>query len=115
MAFAAYLSIGLPNALVLAVTMAGVLEAVPMMGQLLGPFQRRWLPLDLLSVKSWSGWSVTASFAIQPVESGLMVPRVMRKAVDGVNPFRFPAGDFCLQLFLSAFRHADRRSPWRPS
>ena len=46
MALLAYLLIGLPNALVLAL-IAGVLEAVPMIGPLLGAFPPRWLRCPL--------------------------------------------------------------------
>ena len=83
MALAAYLLIGLPNALVLAV-LAGVLEAVPMIGPLLGAVPAALVALSLSPMKMV--WVIVASIAIQQVENSLLVPRVMRKAV-GVNPF----------------------------
>jgi predicted PurR-regulated permease PerM len=83
MALAAYLLIGLPNALVLAV-LAGVLEAVPMIGPLLGAVPAALVALSLSPMKLV--WVIVASIAIQQVENSLLVPRVMRKAV-GVNPF----------------------------
>ena len=83
MALAAYLLIGLPDALVLAV-LAGVLEAVPMIGPLLGAVPAALVALSLSPMKLV--WVIVASIAIQQVENSLLVPRVMRKAV-GVNPF----------------------------
>ena len=83
MALVAYLLIGLPDALVLAV-LAGVLEAVPMIGPLLGAVPAALVALSLSPMKLV--WVIVASIAIQQVENSLLVPRVMRKAV-GVNPF----------------------------
>ncbi len=83
MALAAYLLIGLPNALVLAL-LAGLLEAVPMIGPLLGAVPAALVALSLSPMKLV--WVIVASIAIQQVENSLLVPRVMRKAV-GVNPF----------------------------
>jgi predicted PurR-regulated permease PerM len=83
MALLSYVLIGLPNALVLAL-MAGVLEAVPMIGPLLGA-----LPAALVAFSIAPGklvWVLVATIVIQQVENSLLVPRVMRKAV-GVNPF----------------------------
>ena len=53
MALVAYLLIGLPNALVLAL-LAGVLEAVPMIGPLLGAIPPRWLRCPS-RLPSWFG------------------------------------------------------------
>ncbi len=78
-----YSLIGLPNALVLAI-FAGVLEAVPMVGPLLGA-----IPAVLVALSIGSGkliWVIVATVVIQQVENNLLAPRVMRKAV-GVNPF----------------------------
>src|SRR3990172_266881 len=83
MALFAYLLIGLPNALVLALA-AGVLEAVPMIGPLLGAIPAAVIALSIAPSKLL--WVVVATLAIQQLENGLLVPRVMRKAV-GVNPF----------------------------
>ena len=83
MALASYLLIGLPNALVLAL-IAGVLEAVPMIGPLLGAVPAALVALSLGPDKLI--WVIVASVIIQQLENSLLVPRVMRKAV-GVNPF----------------------------
>jgi len=83
MALAAYLLIGLPNALVLALV-AGVLEAVPMIGPLLGAIPAAVIALSIAPSKLV--WVIVATLVIQQVENSVLVPRVMRKAV-GVNPF----------------------------
>jgi predicted PurR-regulated permease PerM len=83
MAWVAYLLIGLPNALVLAL-LAGVLEAVPMVGPLLGAIPAAVIALSIAPSKLV--WVIVATIVIQQVENSLLVPRVMRKAV-GVNPF----------------------------
>jgi predicted PurR-regulated permease PerM len=83
MALVAYLIIGLPNALVLALV-AGVLEAVPMIGPLLGAIPAVVIALSIAPSKLV--WVIVATLVIQQMENSLLVPRVMRKAV-GVNPF----------------------------
>jgi len=83
MALAAYLLIGLPNALVLAL-MAGVLEAVPMIGPLLGAIPAALVAFSIAPDKLI--WVIVATVVIQQLENSLLVPRVMRRAV-GVNPF----------------------------
>ena len=83
LALVAYVLIGLPNALVLAL-MAGVLEAVPMVGPLLGAIPAVLVALSIAPAKLV--WVVVATVVIQQLENSLLVPRVMRKAV-GVNPF----------------------------
>ncbi len=83
MALVAYLLIGLPNALVLALV-AGVLEAVPMIGPLLGAIPAALVALSIAPAKLV--WVIVATVVIQQVENSLLVPRVMSKAV-GVNPF----------------------------
>ena len=83
MALVAYLLIGLPNALVLALV-AGVLEAVPMIGPLLGAIPAAVIALSIAPSKLV--WVIVATIVIQQLENSLLVPRVMRKAV-GVNPF----------------------------
>jgi predicted PurR-regulated permease PerM len=83
MALVAYLFIGLPNALVLAFA-AGVLEAVPLVGPLLGAVPAAVIALSIAPSKLV--WVIIATLVIQQLENILLVPRVMRKAV-GVNPF----------------------------
>ncbi|HEU0295380.1 MAG TPA: AI-2E family transporter [Anaerolineales bacterium] len=83
MALLAYLLIDLPNALVLAL-MAGVLEAVPMIGPLLGAIPAALVALSIAPDRLV--WVIVATVVIQQLENSLLVPRVMRKAV-GVNPF----------------------------
>ena len=83
MALLAYLLIGLPNALVLAL-LAGVLEAVPMIGPLLGAIPAALVALTIGPDKLI--WVIVATVVIQQLENTLLVPRIMRRAV-GVNPF----------------------------
>jgi len=83
MALIAYLLIGLPNALVLALV-AGILEAVPMVGPLLGAIPAALVALSIAPSKLV--WVVVSTIIIQQLENSLLVPRVMRKAV-GINPF----------------------------
>jgi predicted PurR-regulated permease PerM len=91
MALVAYLLIGLPNALLLAL-MAGVLEAVPMIGPLLGAVPAAMIALSIAPVRLI--WVVVATVVIQQLENSFLVPRVMRKAV-GVNPFVTLLAFFC--------------------
>ena len=83
LALIAYLLIGLPNALVLAL-IAGVLEAIPMIGPLLGAVPAALVALSIAPGKLI--WVIVATLVIQQVENSLLVPRIMKKAV-GVNPF----------------------------
>jgi predicted PurR-regulated permease PerM len=83
MALIAYRLIGLPNALVLAL-IAGVLEAVPMIGPLLGAVPAALVALSIAPDRLI--WVIVATVVIQQVENSLLVPRIMKKAV-GVNPF----------------------------
>jgi predicted PurR-regulated permease PerM len=83
MALVAYLLIGLPNALVLAL-LAGVFEAVPMIGPLMGAIPAGVIALSIGPSKLI--WVIVATIIIQQLENSLLVPRVMRKAV-GINPF----------------------------
>ncbi|HCC79234.1 MAG: hypothetical protein A2X25_15405 [Chloroflexi bacterium GWB2_49_20] len=78
-----YLLIGLPNALLLAF-LAGVLEAVPMVGPLLGAIPAAAVALSIAPAKLV--WVIVSTVIIQQLENSLLVPRVMHKAV-GVNPF----------------------------
>jgi predicted PurR-regulated permease PerM len=83
MALVAYWLIGLPNALVLAF-IAGVMEAVPLIGPLLGAIPAALVGLSLGPDKLV--WVIVATVIIQQLENSLLVPRVMRRSV-GVNPF----------------------------
>lgn len=83
MALIAYLLIGLPNAFVLALV-AGLLEAIPMVGPLLGAIPAAIIAFSLSPVKLI--WVIVATLIIQQLENSILVPRVMRKAM-GVNPF----------------------------
>lgn len=83
MALIAYLLIGLPNAFVLAL-IACVLEAVPMIGPLLGAVPAVLVGLSL--GPEYAIWVIAATIVIQQLENSLLVPRIMNKAV-GVNPF----------------------------
>ena len=82
MSLAAYLAIGLPGALFLAVV-AGVLEAVPMLGPVLGAVP----PLMVAASEEPQKiiWVLLAAVAIQQTENYFLVPRIMDKSV-GVNP-----------------------------
>jgi hypothetical protein len=73
----------LPYPLVLALV-AGVMEAVPMVGPLLGAIPAAVIALSIAPSKLV--WVIVATIVIQQVENIVLVPRVMRKAV-GVNPF----------------------------
>ena len=83
LALIAYLIIGLPNALVLALV-AGALEAVPMIGPTLGAIPAGLIALSISPSKLI--WVIVATVIIQVLENNFLVPRIMRKAV-GVNPF----------------------------
>jgi len=83
LALVAYMVIGLPYPLVLALV-AGVMEAIPMVGPLLGAIPALIIALSIAPSKFV--WVIVATIVIQQLENSLLVPRVMRKAV-GVNPF----------------------------
>jgi predicted PurR-regulated permease PerM len=83
MALISYTLIGLPNALVLALV-AGVMEAVPLIGPLLGAVPAALVALSIGSDRLI--WVILATVVIQQLENSLLVPRIMKKAV-GVNPF----------------------------
>jgi predicted PurR-regulated permease PerM len=82
MAFAAYLLIGLPNALLLAV-FAGLLEAVPIIGPFLGAVPAIIVGLSVSPVTAL--WVILATAIIQQLENSLLVPRVMKRTI-GVRP-----------------------------
>ena len=83
MALVAYWLIGLPYVLVLAFV-AGIMEAVPLIGPLLGAIPAALVALSLGPDKLI--WVIVATVVIQQLENSLLVPRIMRQAV-GVNPF----------------------------
>jgi predicted PurR-regulated permease PerM len=78
----AYLLIGLPNALVLAI-IAGVLEAVPTVGPVLGAIPALLVALSTDPTKVIL--VLIATGIIQLLENNLLVPRVMDRSV-GVHP-----------------------------
>jgi predicted PurR-regulated permease PerM len=83
MALVGYLFIGLPNVLVLALVV-GVMEAVPMVGPLLGALPAALVALSISPDKLF--WVIVITVIIHQSENYLLAPRIMRKAV-GVNPF----------------------------
>lgn len=83
LALIAYLIIGLPYVLVLAL-IAGIMEAVPILGPILGAVPAGLVALSIAPDKLI--WVIIATVIIQQLENNLLVPRVMRRAV-GVNPF----------------------------
>jgi predicted PurR-regulated permease PerM len=82
MALIAYLSIGLPYALVLAV-IAGLLEIVPLFGPLLGAAPAFAIALSIDPTKAV--WVAISGIAIHGLENYVLAPRVMRHSV-GVHP-----------------------------
>ncbi len=81
LSFVAYLLIGLPYALVLAI-IAGVLEAVPIVGPTLGA-----IPAILVALSggvTTAVWTAVAAALIQLLENHLLVPRIMGRSA-GVN------------------------------
>ena len=77
----AYVIIGLPYALVLAI-IAGILEAVPIFGPILGA-----IPALLVALSTEPGkalWVIGATAVIQGLENYLLVPGVMKRSV-GIN------------------------------
>ncbi len=81
MAFIAYMIIRLPYAFSLGV-IAGVLEAVPMIGPVLGAIPAVLLAMAIAPNKLF--WVIIATIVIQQLENNLLVPRVMDRSV-GVN------------------------------
>jgi len=81
-AFIAYLLIGLPFTLVLAI-FAGVMEMVPIFGPALGAIPALLVALSLDPSKAV--WVVVATGIIQMLENAVLVPRIMKHSL-GVNP-----------------------------
>lgn len=77
----AFVLIGLPNAILLAV-LAGILEAVPYIGPIATAVLAVSLTIAQSPEKLW--WVVGACIAIQQVENAVLVPRIMGRTV-GVN------------------------------
>jgi predicted PurR-regulated permease PerM len=78
----AFLALGLPNALLLAI-FAGLMEAVPLLGPIIGT-----VPAALVgySVSPATALGVVVAMAIiQQLENQLLVPRVMKRSL-GINP-----------------------------
>ena len=82
LAFVAYLLIGLPYTLVLAI-FAGVLEMVPIFGPALGAIPALLVALSVAPGKAI--WVVVATIVIQLLENAILVPRIMKNTM-GVNP-----------------------------
>jgi predicted PurR-regulated permease PerM len=81
-AFIAYLLIGLPYTLVLAI-FAGVMEMVPVFGPALGAVPALSVALSVHPEKAI--WVVVATVLIQMLENVFLVPRIMKSST-GVNP-----------------------------
>jgi predicted PurR-regulated permease PerM len=81
-AFIAYLLIGLPYLLVLAI-FAGVMEMVPIFGPALGAIPAFFVALSIDPSKAI--WVVVATAVIQLLENAVLVPRIMKHSM-GVNP-----------------------------
>ena len=81
-AYVAYLLIGLPYALVLAL-FAGLMEAVPVFGPIIGAIPAALIALSISPDKAI--WVVVSTSLIQTAENHLLVPLVMNRSV-GVNP-----------------------------
>lgn len=81
LALIAYVIIGLPYALLLAI-LAFIFEAVPMIGPALGAIPAIIIALTVSPEKAI--WVIVATIVMQQLENNLLVPRVMDKQV-GVN------------------------------
>ena len=81
MSLIAYLLIGLPHAVVLAI-LAGILEAVPVFGPILGAVAPMLVALSV--DPTLVIWVIVAAIVIQQSENYLLVPRIMDRSV-GVN------------------------------
>lgn len=83
MSLVAYLLIGLPNALILAI-IAGIMEALPVVGPVLGAVPALVVALALGPDKVIL--VLLAAIVIQLLENNILVPRIMNRTV-GVHPF----------------------------
>jgi predicted PurR-regulated permease PerM len=77
----AFISIGLPNAVLLSV-LAGILEAVPYIGPIATMVVAVAITLAQSPEKIW--WVIGACIVIQQIENAVLVPRIMDQTV-GVN------------------------------
>jgi predicted PurR-regulated permease PerM len=82
MAVAGYSAIGLPHALLLGI-IAGLFEALPVIGPLLGTLPAVIIALSHDPIQAL--WVIGINAVIQMIENTFLVPRVMNKAV-GMNP-----------------------------
>ncbi|NLF66202.1 MAG: AI-2E family transporter [Chloroflexi bacterium] len=82
LSFVAYLIIGLPYALFLAL-LAGLFEAVPTVGPTLAAIPAALVAYSISPTHAL--WVVVATLVIQQIENSILVPRVMKQAV-GVPP-----------------------------
>jgi predicted PurR-regulated permease PerM len=82
LALIAYRLIGLPNSLVLGI-MAGVFEAVPVVGPTLGAIPAILVALSIGPTSAL--WVIVVTLIIQGLENYFLLPRIMGKSV-GVNP-----------------------------
>ena len=78
-----FLILRLPNAFLLAL-IAGLFEAVPMVGPVLGAIPAVLVALSMSPTTVT--WVIISTLLIQQIENNLLVPRIMNKVV-GVNPF----------------------------
>jgi hypothetical protein len=81
-AFIAYMLIGLPYTLVLAI-IAGIMEMVPVFGPALGAIPALLVALSVEPGKAI--WVLVATGVIQMIENIWLVPRIMKSSM-GVNP-----------------------------
>jgi predicted PurR-regulated permease PerM len=82
MALVAYLLLGLPYALVLAM-FAGLMELLPVIGPVLGALPA--VIIGLTISPTTAVWVIVATLIIQQLENSVLVPRIMNRAV-GVTP-----------------------------
>lgn len=82
LALVAFLIIGLPNALLLAI-FAGIMEAIPYAGPFLGAAPALIVALSISPTTAL--WVALAMVIIQQLENNLLVPRVMDRTI-GVRP-----------------------------
>ncbi len=81
-AFVAYVLIGLPYTMVLAI-IAGIMELIPIFGPALGAIPAVLVALSVAPEKI--AWVLVATMIIQLLENAFLVPRIMRNSM-GVNP-----------------------------
>ncbi len=82
LSFVLYLITGLPDAFALAI-LAGVMEAIPIVGPTLGAIPALVVALTLSPTHAL--WVIVGTVIIQQLENSYLVPRVMDKAI-GIHP-----------------------------